>query len=74
MNNMVNIIQIIEIYDNGHERIFYPKTHIIVKKKEIENIYRKLSRSIHAHTTLDNLESLVIDTLKDLTKYFLKKE
>ena len=35
-DDMANITQIIEIYDNGHEHEFYPDTHVVVKKADLE--------------------------------------
>ena len=40
----------------------------VVLKVDLKKIHRKLSRSIHTHTTLDNLELSVIDTLKLIKK------
>lgn len=39
LNEKANIEQIIEIYDNGHESVFYPDTHKVVSNEALEFLF-----------------------------------
>ncbi len=43
-----NIKQIIEIYDNGHENVFYPDTHTLVRKEYLKKLF-KYTEPIKGH-------------------------
>ena len=48
-DDIANITQIIEIYDNGHENIFYPNEYSVIKKADLEKIRKYNNNELHRH-------------------------
>ncbi len=47
LNETANIEQIIEIYDNGHESVFYPDTHMTILKLDFKTLLDLLSHETY---------------------------
>lgn len=63
--DMAKIEQIIQIYDNGHENVFYPDKYVLVAKEDLEWLFSIVDQSILRDTLERN---------KKLKRKYLEEE
>ena len=69
-----NIERIIEIYDNGHENVFYPDTHMVIKKADLEKWLEELvvGLQLFHFTAIQGFNVLRIEVSVKQMKDYLK--
>jgi len=61
LDDMANIEKIIEIYDNGHENIFYPDTHIVVAREKLEKLRLLIANWNYYSNPLTRLKNIGLE-------------